>query len=286
MYSLPSRVLSMIRMGHLRRDKLPMLNGLAERRMQDTSRETKAFTLIELLVVIAIIAILAALLLPALASAKAKAKRIACVSNLRQIAVGMNVYALDNDERVVAARFCQVQVALNPPDARSAATIGLTVSSNYSATIWNCPGRPSRYPVYEASYNQWVIGYQYFGGITNWTNPEGSFPSRSPIKLAAARAHWTLAADPVMKIDNAWGTDDRDLFSGVPPHRGGSSPLPAGGNQVFADGSARWIKSVNLMFLHSWSPSWSGGRVAYFYQDDSDFDPALRAKVQQLRFRP
>ena len=71
------------------------------RKQQKKCRKCRFFTLIELLVVIAIIAILAGMLLPALNSARAKAKTTNCAGNLKQLGTAVNMYLADNKEYFV-----------------------------------------------------------------------------------------------------------------------------------------------------------------------------------------
>jgi len=214
--------------------------------------------LIELLVVIAIIAILAALMLPALVSAKEKARRTSCQSGLKQLGLAVTMYGGDNQDKV--------PTGIRDDGGEHTIWIGTNTFNSikqYSGTnMSTCPSVAGTFQYYLAPYG-WVIGYSYNGGHTTpWTGASG--PRWVSPKKFTDNPLLVLACDL-----NQWATADLWVIaphcSGGAARQGGSPFLSVkasttsaqagarGGNELFLDGSVRW-KNIKQMTNYSASP--------------------------------
>jgi prepilin-type N-terminal cleavage/methylation domain-containing protein/prepilin-type processing-associated H-X9-DG protein len=139
----------------------------------------RAFSLVELLVVIAIIAILAALLLPALARAKATAKRTHCLNNLHQMGIAAQIYVNDHDGSFPVAYYYAIENGVAISYAWDLTTInsspnqvgpGVLWQGQGAAAIQQCPGFTgganwNTDPFTGYNYNTSFIGHGQFENI-------------------------------------------------------------------------------------------------------------------------
>src|ERR1051325_10234459 len=131
-------------------------------------RFPNSFTLIELLLVIAIIAVLSALLLPALQNAKAQAKRSACAGNLRQLGLGILMYADDSNGRMPPANYnwSSQSAAFSGNQPSSTLTNPCLASLYYQGYV------PSKWSFYDPGFwaNNNLVAWQG----QRWKYPEGN----------------------------------------------------------------------------------------------------------------
>ena len=138
-------------------------------RIENIKGRLQAFTLIELLVVIAIIAILAAMLLPALSAAKQRAWTTSCTSNLRQIGLGMRMFADDNSD-LYPESGGDIYWGAVDPGTQKPGWMEQIVSSIGNTNVYNCPGN-AQLPVDKQG------PFNYFNGVRAAYVVAGSFAS-------------------------------------------------------------------------------------------------------------
>ena len=267
----------------------------------------RAFTFIELLVVLAVVAFLATIFLRALASTEGSTLRTQCLNNLRQLGIGSTVCANDNNGVLVPAKptnnattppyeppFVQYALFSYYTNELSAAGIPLVINPSNAPSVWCCPDVPDLPCPDTPNYPQWIIGYQYFGGFTEWSpgGNLGAIPgTHSPVKLSQAQPYWCLGADLVAKINGKWGGSEALITSPDidasykywPPHRKGNRAYPQGGNEVFADCSAKWC-NVETMYAFT---TWTAANQLWFYQGLTDITiPSVLNDINALKWNP
>ena len=223
----------------------------------------RGFTLIELLVVIAIIAILAAMLLPALARAKQRSQRTACVSNLKQIGVAFLLYLDDYRDRFMDQRDLKNSLpgGFRPwttwPPSDPRAGWGPSVLQGYGArdTLWAC-GAAANTPAGTAPQAVQASSNATNAPLTRYWAWRFDRPD-DPVGLEdfwgktqpQAVADLQAANDATLGIIN--GVSDVELvvdpyfpatISTVAPELKGRTVHPGGRNRILLDGHAQYLK--------------------------------------------
>ena len=218
---------------------------------KNTSFGRNAFTLIELLVVIAIIGILASMLLPSLAGALRKAKRIKCVGNLKQIGAGMIMFAQDNDDRLPwqltpsgQAEHFAAHYAVDPGSVFGCR--GLKREIVTPKILWS-PCDAERQAAQEYAILDWDKyktrdGRPIPNKAISYVFCEGGDTGRPMSVLALTR---NLSSDDL--VDARWvGADERVDKQGNPPKNAMTGLFESQGQMALADGSAKLSQDSDL----------------------------------------